>query len=403
MASDKISFTNQDGHELSAILDSPSTAGVKAYAIFAHCFTCSKNLQAVRTISRSLCSKGIAVLRFDFTGLGRSEGDFADTNFSTNLGDLDSAADFLRDNYAAPKLIIGHSLGGAAVLSVGASIDEVEAICTIGAPSNPAHVGHLVSEGAEEIEANGVATVNIGGRPFIVKKQFLDDINSHSLKDIMKALRKPLLVMHSPQDNIVGIDNAGEIYGAAWHPKSFVSLDGADHMLSAKEDADYAGEVIAAWASRYLSGNEPKPLTTEDQAVARIDDSDGFYTEISAGGHTIIADEPAEYGGNDDGPSPYDLVAAGLAACSVMTMKMYAKRKKWDLQEAVAHVQHEKKHAQDCIDCDENEPKIDHFIKRVEITGDLDEKQRKRLFEIASRCPVHKTLSSEIKIESSAV
>lgn len=402
MASKRISFTNREGLELSAALDTPSVAGVRAYAIFAHCFTCSKNLQAVRTISRALCSQGIAVLRFDFTGLGRSEGEFGDTNFSTNLSDLECAAEYLRHNHEAPKLMIGHSLGGSAAIYAAALIAEIEAVGTIGAPSSPAHVQHLISSGREEIEEQGEAIVDIGGRPFTVKKQFLEDITSHRLQEVLRDLRKPILVMHSPQDATVGIENAGEIYSAAWHPKSFISLDGADHLLSQKNDADYAGQMISTWAGRYLSGDEPAPLTSDHQAVARIDGSDGYYTEIATGAHTMVADEPADYGGNDDGPSPYDLVAAGLAACSVMTMKMYAKRKSWGLQEAIVHVQHEKKHAEDCENCDENDVKLDHFMKSIEISGDLDEKQRKRLFEIASRCPVHRTLTSEIKIESSA-
>lgn len=252
MSSQKIIFKNAEGQDLSARLELPDNGEVRAFALFAHCFTCNKNLTAIRTISKTLNEKNIAVLRFDFTGLGESEGEFEQTNFSSNVQDLQHAAQYLTDHFQAPKMLIGHSLGGAAVLVASQKIPSVQAIVTIGAPSNPEHVSHLFKSSVDEINSSGKALVSIGGRDFTIQKQFLEDIKDQNIKSILDAYRSSILIMHSPQDTTVSIDNAAEIYKAARHPKSFISLNGADHLLSDKKDSAYVGSIIATWADRYL-------------------------------------------------------------------------------------------------------------------------------------------------------
>lgn len=399
MAATKIEFQNEDAYQLSARLDLPIDQKPHAYAIFAHCFTCNKNLNAVRNISRALTQHGFAVLRFDFSGLGESEGEFADTNFSSNVQDLIAAADYLERTYEAPKLVVGHSLGGAAAIFAANALKSVEAVATIGAPASPEHVQHLFQHSLEEIENNKVAEVNIGGRLFKIKKQFVDDLNSKNMSHVLKNLRKPILIQHSPQDTTVGIANAAEIYGAAMHPKSFVSLDGADHLLSEKADSIYSGNLIASWAARYIKPNDKVVLKKAKQVTVRIGD-EGFTSDIIAGKHYLRADEPVSVGGNDYGPNPYELLLSSLGACTVMTLKMYAARKKWPLEEAVVHLSHGKTYVDDCKSCEEGGTKIDVIEKSIELKGDLDEKQRKRLLQIADKCPVHKTLHSEVSIKT---
>jgi uncharacterized OsmC-like protein/alpha-beta hydrolase superfamily lysophospholipase len=369
-----------------------------AFAIFAHCFTCSKNLLAIKHISRGLTSKGIAVLLFDFTGLGESEGDFESTTFTSNIQDLFAAADFLEKSYEAPKIVIGHSLGGAAALFAGSQLDCIEAVVTIGAPFDPYHVTKLLAEKVDEIEETGRATVNIGGRPFSIAKGFIDDLKQHKPEEVAMKLRKALLILHSPQDTIVGIENAAKMYSAALHPKSFISLDGADHLLSKRADSTYAGNMIAAWVEKYLSIDRKKTVLKSKSQVVVQTDNDSYTTQIKAGNHHFLADEPEEVGGNDLGPNPYDLLSASVGACTSMTLQMYAKRKKWDLQEAIVHVDHNKDHAQDCETCEKSSAKIDHFTRKIEMIGDLDDTQKQRLMEIADKCPVHKTLHSEVKV-----
>jgi uncharacterized OsmC-like protein/alpha/beta superfamily hydrolase len=398
-ASKMVHFENEQGEKLHGQLDLPLDQKPIAYALFAHCFTCGKNLLSSRSITLALTAQNIAVLRFDFTGLGKSEGDFANTGFSSNIQDLVSAANFLRTNYEAPALLIGHSLGGAAVLYAGKAITSTKAIATIGAPSDPIHVTHLLGDDAEKIQTKGEATVNIGGRPFKLKKQFIDDLHTYDLPSYLKDLKIPLLIMHSPQDAIVNIKNAAELYSSAFHPKSFISLDGADHLLSSRKDAHYVGCAIAAWAARYLPEElEQSELATKHQAAARIDDEEGYQTEIKAGNHAYVADEPAQLGGTDFGPSPYEMLAASLAACTAMTLKIYAKRKDWPLVSAEVHVDHGQIHHADAESGEEK--KIDLFSKEIIIEGPLSEEQRKRLKYIASRCPVHLTLLNQIQIES---
>jgi len=399
MRTQKQTFTNSTGQQLSGRLDLPADQHPFTYAIFAHCFTCNKNLTAVRTISRALTQNGIGVLRFDFTGLGQSEGEFADTNFASNVEDLVAAADFLKANFGKVELLIGHSFGGAAVLLANSKIESVKAVVTVGAPSEPVHVQHLIGSKKEEIEANGKANVSIGGRPFTIKKQFLEDIQNRNFEEVIHELGTALLVLHSPQDRTVTIDNAAKIYKAARHPKSFVTLDGSDHLMSNKEDSFYAGEMIGCWVKRYVPRPKENPLTTQKQAVVRTGDV-GFVTEVVTGNHRFIADEPIEVGGDDFGPTPYDLLVSGLGACTSMTLQMYARRKKWDLQEVTVHLHHQKVHAKDLDDVEDSKGKIDLIERCIEMEGDLSPEQKQRLLEIADRCPVHRTLHGEIVVKT---
>lgn len=395
----RLNFKNQQGLELSARLEKPVDQHPIAYVLFAHCFTCNKNLTAIRNISRSLANAGFGVLRFDFTGLGESEGDFSDTNFSSNVSDLVDGANFLKENYAAPSILVGHSLGGAAVLLAAKSIESVKAVATIGAPSEPNHVAHQFGDNLSNIEAEGVAEVSVGGRPFKVKKQFLTDIRTTNLKKEIASLKKALLVMHAPFDKIVGIENAGAIYGAAFHPKSFISLDGADHLLTNKADSLYVGTMIASWASRYLDVESKKTLQSNHQVVVETS-KEAFTSAIKMGKHSMIADEPESVGGDDFGPNPYDLLLASLGACTGMTLRMYANRKKWDVENITVHLNHNKKYVEDCDACEKPSARLDHIDKTIEIEGNLDEKQRQRLLEISEKCPVHRTLHSEIRINT---
>ena len=397
MKPEKIHFENRKGEKLAARLEFPPDSKPYAFALFAHCFTCNKNLTAVRNISRALSGNGIAVLRFDFTGLGESEGDFADTNFSSNVEDLVDAANFLAEHYEAPGLLVGHSLGGAAVLKAGLSLPSVKAITTIGAPYDPEHVTHLFSEDIEAIKSDGVAKVSIGGREFTIKKSFLEDIEETKTLSTIHALERPLLIMHSPVDQTVEVSNATSIYKAAQHPKSFVSLDQADHLLSRKEDSLYAGEMIASWVKRYLPAPDPVKLQTDGQVVV-LTEEDSYTTMIKAGSHHLIADEPETVGGSNFGPTPYDLLTSALGACTSMTLRMYADRKKWPLKRVKVHLEHEKDYAKDCENCEQSSAKIDHFYRKIELEGDLDDTQRARLLEIADKCPVHKTLHNEVKV-----
>jgi len=374
----KITFTNKEGQTLVGRLELPADRHPHNFVLFAHCFTCNKNLSAVKNIGKALTSNGFAVLRFDFTGLGESDGDFADTNFSGNVNDLVAAATYLEQNYQAPSLLIGHSLGGAAVVFAAAEIPSIKAVATIGAPSNPVHVKHLLHSSLEEISEQGHAVVNLSGRDFTIKKQFLDDLETKSLPEVVKHLRKPILILHSPQDTTVGIINAEEIYVAARHPKSFVSQ---------KKDSTYAGDVIAGWAKRYLFIEEEAVLKTKHQVAASLDAEDGFTTQMKVGSHYMHADEPISFGGNNFGPSPYEFVSAGLSACTAMTIQMYAKRKGWQVDNVEVHTSYSRSHKEDCEDCESSTAKIDTFKRDIRFKG-----------EIADKCPVHKTLHTDTQI-----
>lgn len=393
-----VTFPNAAGALLSGRLEMPVDGKPHAFALFAHCFTCTKNLTAIRHIARSLSLMGIAVLRFDFTGLGQSEGEFGTSGLSADVSDLISAADFLSKEYEAPVLAIGHSLGGTAVLLAASSLPTVRAVATIGAPCDPTHVRHLLRSGLGTIEKEGIATVDIGGRPFPIKKEFLTDLASFDPEQHIGQLGKALLLLHSPQDTVVSVDNAAAVYQAARHPKSFVSLDGADHLLSEPKDSLYVGEVIACWVKRYLTFPEPAPIQGRQRVAVRIG-PDSLTTEIKAGNHSLLADEPIAVGGLDLGPTPYDLVAAGLGACTAMTLRMYADRKKWPLTNVVVHLHHEKVHGVD-LENPEQKALLDHIWRELELQGALTDEQRQRLLEIADKCPVHKTLSSRIEINT---
>lgn len=397
MPSIKQNFENAAGQPLSAFLELPANQHPHSFAIFAHCFTCSKNLGAVRNISRSLSQKGFGVLRFDFTGLGDSDGDFADTNFSSNIEDLIQAAQFLEAEYKAPSILIGHSLGGAAVICAAAQLPSVCAVVTMGAPYTPEHVQHLIESRVEEIEQNGQATVNIGGRPFTVKKQFLEDIHNRMLDQHLENLDKSLLIMHSPQDRTVEIENAAKLYHAARHPKSFVTLDGADHLLSKKEDSQYVGELIGTWVQRYIDLPQIESLKAEKTVAVRLGD-EGYTTDVMVRHHSLTADEPGSIGGNDFGPTPYELLSSSLGACTAMTLQMYARRKGWDLEEVRVHIEHEKDYADDLSACETTDRKIDFFHRLIELEGNLDQDQRLRLLEIADKCPVHRTLHNPVRV-----
>lgn len=405
MKNKKLEIKNKKGLKLQAYLELPANQKPSYYAVFAHCFTCNSTFSAVKNISRALTNHGFGVVRFDFTGLGRSEGEFAKSHFSANVDDLIAVNHYLKDNYEAPSLLVGHSLGGAAVIVAASKLDNIKAVATIGAPATVKHVTHLFSHGVEEVKLKGEIEVNIGGRPFKINQEFIEDFGKTNLPEITKNLRKPLLIMHTPFDQIVGIENAHKLYHNAHHPKSFVSLDQADHLLSKTRDSEYAGNMIGAWVERYFELKDNEMLSIDgEQLVAHLNVlEDNFTTSIQTKKHSFIADEPASVGGNDFGPSPYDYLSAGLAACTVMTLKLYAQRKKWDLQEVYAYITYSKKHSDDLMLDVEKPTRMDHLQKRLKFIGNLDNSQKQRLKEIASKCPVHKTLQSKIVIETELV
>jgi putative redox protein len=393
----RVQFPSRSGLQLSGTLELPPGGVWHASALFAHCFTCSRNFKAARNISRTLAAAGFAVLRFDFTGLGESEGDFADTSFSSNLDDLEDAAHWLAGQLAAPQLLLGHSLGGAAVLAVAERLDSVRALATLAAPASPEHVLTHFGEGLARIEAEGSAEVTLGGRSFRIRRDFIEDARSHDLGERLRTLRRALLVLHAPGDTIVSIDNAQQIFLAARHPKSFVSLDDADHLLSRDADSQYAGRVIAAWASRFV---EPRAGAAVDGVRVSGRTADGFVCSVQAGPHALVADEPERNGGTDEGPDPYQFLATALGTCTVMTLNMYARRKKLALERVICRVGHRKVHATDCADCETREGRIDELTRTITIEGELSADERARLLEIADRCPVHRTLEGEIKVRT---
>ncbi|MCC6888542.1 MAG: OsmC family protein [Hyphomicrobiales bacterium] len=401
MPAERFDFPNATGTRLAAVLNLPAAAP-RAYALFAHCFACGKNALAASRVARSLTASGIAVLRFDFTGIGASEGEFANTTFSSNVADLVAAAEHLRKTRGAPAILIGHSLGGAAVLAAAEAIPEARAVVTIAAPSDPAHVTNLFRDRLAAPAQSGEIEVTLAGRPFRIGRAFLDDIAEHKLTEAIARLRKALLIFHSPTDDTVGIDNASRIFAAARHPKSFVSLAGADHLLTQDSDAAYVGTVLAAWAERYLAplaapaadAEGPRSVTVAETGAGR------FQQTVVIGPHRLLADEPLAAGGLDSGPSPYDLLLAGLGACTAMTLRLYAEHKKLPLERVSVTLSHAKIHAADCAECETREGKIDRIERTVTLTGALGDGERARLLEIADKCPVHRTLTSEISIRT---
>jgi len=402
MTTERITFPGHSGDTLSARLDLPDGPHL-ATALFAHCFTCSKDIPAARRIAARLSAMGIAVLRFDFTGLGHSKGEFANTTFTSNVGDLHAAAAYLRERGMAPSMLIGHSLGGAAVLRAAGDMEGIEAVVTIGAPFDPGHVTHNFAGALDDIRAKGQAEVDLGGRPFTIGKDFVDDVEGQALAPIIGRLKSALLVMHAPRDAVVGIENATNIFSAAKHPKSFVTLDDADHLVTRAEDAEYAADVISAWVGRYLGLTPPAPPIGAPEGVVRVSEADvnGFLQDVQAGPHHLLADEPLAYGGTNRGASPYGFLAAGLGACTSMTLRMYARRKGWPMTHVSVDVSHDKVHAQDAGTA--TDANIDLFRRRITVGGDLSEDQRQKLLNIADKCPVHRTLEASSRVETELV
>jgi putative redox protein len=408
--SEKVEFHGAGGILLAGRLDRPA-GEPSAYALFAHCFTCSKDVFAAQRICAALAENGVAVLRFDFTGLGNSEGDFANTSFSSNVEDLVAAATFLREQYQAPKLLIGHSLGGAAVPLAASRIPECIGVATINAPFDPAHAAHLFADAIADIEATGAARVTLAGRSFTISRDFLHDLQNQKPRETLRNLKRALLIFHATEDKTVSIDNAREIYQAAAHPKSFIALDGADHLISRREDAIYIAAMLTSWAGRYLATTTAGTAALEKTASAAVPIAEpgtvivtgagGVFPQlISASGHALRADEPIPVGGTGSGPNPYDLLLSSLGACTAMTLRMYAARKTWPLENVEVTLQHSKIHAEDCVECEKSDRKVDLITRRIRLDGALDETQRQRLLEIADKCPVHRTLTSEIRIET---
>jgi putative redox protein len=401
MSKIKLEFKNNNGEVLAGLLETPAAnADITAYALFAHCFTCGKDIAAASRISKALAARGIAVLRFDFTGLGSSDGDFANSNFSSNVQDLLAAAAHLEAHYSAPQLLIGHSLGGAAVLSAAQQLENVKAVATIGSPATARHIEHLFQDQADLIKQQGESIVDIGGRKFPIRKQLLDDIDRYNSTAQIRKLDAALMIFHSPVDTIVSIDQAAEIYQAAIHPKSFISLERADHLLSKPEDAEYVGAILAAWAGRYLDSNH---LDDSSEQNIQLESGEVLVTELDqqflrglfSDKHRLLADEPEKYGGTNLGPTPYDLLLMGLGACTSMTLRMYANRKKMALDDIEVKLIHERIHAEDCIDCND---KIEQITRTISLKGDISDEQIRKLLEIADKCPVHRTLESHPKI-----
>jgi putative redox protein len=401
--SERLTFPGATGDQLAARLDHGGEEP-RAYALFAHCFTCSKDLKAVSRISRALVRRGIAVLRFDFTGLGESEGEFAETDFSSNLEDLLAAAETLRQKYRAPELLIGHSLGGAAVLVAASEVPEAVAVATLGAPSDTQHLRDTLLSSAPELADEAEAQVTLAGRSFRIRRQLLEDLDRHKVLPAVGELDRALLVCHSPVDEVVDVDHARRIFEAARHPKSYLSLGQADHLLLRDpEDARWIADMLAAWASRYLENAADMPQADEPlpHGVVEVRGGDrGFEQVIRAGSHRWVGDEPESVGGGDAGPTPYDLLLAALGTCTNMTLRMYADRKDLGLTGVDTRLRHQRVHARDCEDCASKTGKIDRIDREITLHGDLDETQRKRLMEIADRCPVHRTLTSETVIRS---
>ncbi len=405
MSTKIISFPSASGVSLSARLELPAGDPPVATALFAHCFTCTKNIKAAVNISRALAAARIAVLRFDFTGLGESEGDFADTNFSSNVADVIAAGRFLENEMKGPSILVGHSLGGAAVLQAAHALGSVKAVATIGAPADPAHVVKHIRASIEEIEERGEAEVLLAGRPFRIKRQFLEDLNEVRMEEAVRGLDRALILFHSPVDTTVDIDNAARLYAMAKHPKSFISLDAADHLVSDEEDSEYIGAVLAAWARKYvdLDQEQAEDGTPAGPRVMSETGSKGYRTEIVAGGHHLVADEPKALGGEDTGATPYDLLLAALGACTGITLRMYADRKGWSLDRIAVSLDHQKVHPRDCEDCEADDVRLDQVERNIELQGDLAPEQRERLMEIADRCPVHRTLEAGMRINTSEI
>lgn len=398
-------FPSPRGHQLSARLERP-TGAPRGAAVFAHCFTCSKDLRVARRLTRALTAQGFAVLSFDFTGLGDSEGDFAEATFSADVEDLRAAADYLASEVAPPSLLVGHSMGGTAVLSAAPQLPSVRAVATIASPADPAHVRHVLRDGGEAVMRDGSAPATIAGRTFTISRSFLEDLEQQNPVDTLREFQGATLVLHSPVDRVVGVENAEEIYRAARHPKSFISLDDADHLLSKEADAQYVASVVSAWAQRYLDDVHAAPVADDEDRYrdtgASAVNFGGLTTRLRSRGFSLLADEPESVGGGELGPTPYDFLNLALASCTSMTLRMYAERKGWPLEDVETVVTHDRVHADDCADCEHTDGRVDRFHRTLRITGDLDADQRARLLQIADRCPVHRTLEGQIEIRTTS-
>ncbi|HHH35726.1 MAG TPA: OsmC family protein [Gammaproteobacteria bacterium] len=400
MHSLRVDFPNEAGQGLAGILDRPRAVAPRAFALLAHCFTCNKNYKGLRNVSRALCEAGIAVLRFDFTGLGESEGDFSATTFSTNISDILAAARWLARHHQPPALLVGHSLGGVAMMAAAPRIDACRAVATLASPSDPAHVADHFADRHEEIRSRGEAEITVGGIAYRIRRAFLDDLRKHSMGDILARMDRPLLILHSPLDRTVAIEHAARLFAGARHPKSFVSLDRADHLLSREADARYAGTVIAAWASRYL---EDVPAAEAEDRVEGVEVTIGrehYCTRVRAGAHQLVLDEPRRLGGGDCGPNPYEALSAALGSCTAITLRMYADRKQWPLEEVRVVLRHSKVHVEDCRGCEEGAHTVDLIRRDIQLKGRLSQEQRQRLLEIADRCPVHRSLHQGVRVET---
>lgn len=395
----RIEFPNANGDLLAGSLTMPDLPP-RAFVLFAHCFTCGKDSAAASRIARTLAGHRLAVLRFDFTGLGGSAGDFANTDFSSNIDDLVAAADYLDSTHAAPALLIGHSLGGTAALAAAGRMPGCRAVATIGAPATPDHIERQFGASRDEIDATGEATVTLGVRAFRIRRDFIDDLHRHDLAERVGALRRALLILHAPLDDVVSIDEAGRIFQAARHPKSFVSLDGADHLLSNADDAQYAADTIAAWSRRYLPDDQPQRPAVEggELWVGELDAR--FLRQVASDDHAWLTDEPRSMGGSNLGPDPYEHLLAALGTCTSMTVRLYANRKQWPLEDIDVRLRHRRDHGADCEGCDDGGGTIEVLSREITLAGDLSDQQRQRLLEIADRCPVHRTLTGRIRIDT---
>lgn len=402
MSRQKLEFSNDSGQTLAGALELPDRGEPAAFAVFAHCFTCGKDIAAASRIARALTDHGIAVLRFDFTGLGNSDGDFANTNFSSNLADLVAAADYLREHYRAPALLVGHSLGGAAVLAAAHQLPDVKAVATISAPATARHVAHLFNDSVDVIRAEGSARVNLGQRQFTIKSQLIDDLEQFTDTAHIGRLRRPLLIFHSPLDKLVSIDEAAKIYAAAKHPKSFISLDQADHLLSNKADSQYVAETLAAWAGRYVPLDRPSAGTpgqdVDNGEVLVTEENKQFLRRLYTASHDFPADEPEKNGGTAQGPDPYELLLMSLGACTSMTLRMYANHKKLPVEDIQVRLKHERVHANDCAECETSDGYVARIERVVSYRGELTDDQHQHFMAIADKCPVHKTLKGEIQV-----
>ncbi len=395
----RVTFTGSQGHELSGRLRRPP-GSPRGWAVLAHCFTCGKDLRASRMLSDALAEAGFGVLRFDFTGLGQSEGAFEQTGFVSNIEDLVQAGRWLEQAEEPPALIVGHSLGGTAAIAAAARMDSVRAVATIASPFSPGHASWILDPVREQLRDQGTATIRLAGRELKVGRSLLEELEQTSIEEELERLRRPLLVMHAPLDDTVSIDNARDLYLAARHPKSFVSLDGADHLLSDAADARWAGRVIATWAERAIPEPATRPL---EEGVVEVVTCVRLRSEIRAGVHRWVADEPERLGGDNAGPTPYDQLLAGLGSCTGMTLRMYANRKQWPLEEVRVRLTHERVHTEDSADCETTPQRIDVLSRAITLVGDLTDEQRARLREIADRCPVHRTLEGPLEIRTKLV